>query len=270
MKKSIFLLLMLAAVSVAVSCEKEPAPFEQPEQTSINPEVEEITAETAKFYGLWTRHVEYTNDMFCTHADWEWRFYDNGRCNLWVGQYDQSRIVGVSSSIIDYEVRDGKLYLCFNGGPDEQQDWDELDYEFQGDDMLVLSCEYEGESIVWQFVRTEDADDQLVGDWSAIVGRGVNDEYIERHYSFTTPTYGYVYEITYNSTGTQSLGHKMIGDFRYVIDGNMIIATGYGNPYSYSDKLYFRVSGTKLYLSHREGENEVMYSNFKAENNIPY
>ena len=270
MKKSIFLLLMLAAVSVAVSCEKEPAPFYQPEQTSINPEVEEITAETAKFYGLWTRHVEYTNDMFCTHADWEWRFYDNGRCNRWVGQYDQSRIVGFSSSIIDYEVRDGKLYLRFNGGPDEQQDWDELDYEFQGDDMLVLSCEYEGESIVWQFVRTEDADDQLVGDWSAIVGRGVNDEYIERHYSFTTPTYGYVYEITYNSTGTQSLGHKMIGDFRYVIDGNMIIATGYGNPYSYSDKLYFRVSGTKLYLSHREGENEVMYSNFKAENNIPY
>lgn len=270
MKKSIFLLLMLAAVSVAVSCEKEPAPFYQPEQTSINPEVEEITAETAKFYGLWTRHVEYTNDMFCTHADWEWRFYDNGRCNRWVGQYNQSRIVGFSSSIIDYEVRDGKLYLCFNGGPDEQQDWDEWDYEFQGDDMLVLSCEYEGESIVWQFVRTEDADDQLVGDWSAIVGRGVNDEYIERHYSFTTPTYGYVYEITYNSTGTQSLGHKMIGDFRYVIDGNMIIATGYGDPYSYSDKLYFRVSGTKLYLSHREGENEVMYSNFKAENNIPY
>ena len=262
MRKLRCLLMMLAVAVVALSCEKEPvAPSVDPVSSGESSGQPENDVEITEFLGLWTRSVNYDESYhyFATHSNWEWRFYENGRSRRWLGAYNDDVMVSADSSIFLYKVEDGKLYLQYYS----EEDWTAWDYSIEGD-TLTLSLEDEGETTVLTFVKTEDADDKLVGDWSAIDRQGLNGELIERHYQFVTPTYGFVYEITYNSTGTASLGERILGDFRYTIDGNRLsLFDGFWGNFT------FRVEGTKLYLSSYGGD-EVMYSNFKAENGIPF
>lgn len=268
MKKYAKLLLMLAVVGVAMSCEKETDHgYEQSQPVVIDPEVEVAKAETAKFYGLWVRTVNYPEgyNYNHTHCNWEWRFNEDGTSYLWRGKYKGDCWNGLSSGRVVYEVKDGKFRWAYYGDDEEMMEWD---YVFEGD-TLTISREYEGEDIVWTFEKSEDADDKLVGCWDAIVGRGPNGEYIERHYKFHTPTYGSSYDVTYNSTGTASQDVQHRGDFRYRIDGDCISFFYFGGI-DYSTKLYYRLVGTKLYLRTSPSGEEVMYSNFYAENGIPF
>ncbi len=263
MKKFRCLLMMLAVAAVALSCEKEPvAPSVDPVNPGESSGQPENDVEIAEFLGLWTRTVNYdeSHHYFATHCNWEWRFYEDGRSLRWVGDYRDDVLTSLSSGPILYKVEYGKLYLKAYHDDD---DWTEWDYLFE-DDTLTLSREHEGKSIVWTFTKTEDADDRLVGDWSAIVSNGANGELIERHYSFHTPMYGSIYEITYNAAGTKSLGEKMLGTFRYKFDASSISMYD-GCAYNFT----YRLAGTKLYLSCNGGE-EIMFSNFDAEHGIPF
>lgn len=263
MKKFRCLLMMLAVAVVALSCEKEPIAPDvdpvNPEDSIVQPGMED---EVAQFLGLWTRSVNYeeSHHLYATHSNWEWRFYEDGRSLRWIGDYKGDVLSGVSSGPILYRVENGKLYTRHYHG---DSDWKEWDYRFEGDN-LTLSYESEGESSVMTLVKTEDADDKLVGDWSAIVRNGANGELIELHYKFHTPTYGSIYEVTYNAAGTKSLGEKMLGTFRYRFDASSISMYD-GCSYNFT----YRLVGTKLYLRSGGGE-EIMYSNFDAEHGIPF
>lgn len=269
MRKIAYLLMVLMVAFIAASCEREAFDNKELDTDILDPEIESAEAEVAKFYGLWTRTTNYPEEyhFYMTRSDWEWRFYESGRSKRWIGEYKGDVLSGFTSNIFLYELKDDQL-IVKSYYAESDDDVIAFDYSFSGDE-LTLSTVYEGETIVWSFTKTEDKDDRLVGDWSAIIRRGSNDEYIERHYAFETPTYGHIYEVTYNSTGTSSLGTQELGTFRYYVEGDTIYISPYGSD-GYSPYFYYRLEGTKLYLRTSRSGEEVMYSNFKAENNIPY
>ena len=258
MKKITYLLMVLAVAFIAVSCEKEPhrQPAEGPGQDEVVPGEDEVALE--QLYGFWTRTVESED----TITNMEWRFYEDGYSLRMRESYEGDRLLSFSSGRYDYKFEDGKFYVKEY----RDDEWGVWDYTILGD-SLTLSRESDGNSIVWRFVRTEDANDILVGCWDSSYTNG-NGDRVEHHYKFHTPTYGSVYDIVYDGSGSSKV--NFLYEFRYRIEGNKIVfkrysTTGYALP-EYS--IAYRLEGTKLYLS--EGGGETMYSNFYKENNIPF
>lgn len=266
MRKITYLLMVLAVAFIAVSCEKEPLrqPTDGPSQDEVVPGEDEVVpgedeVVLKQLYGFWTRTVESED----TITNMEWRFYEDGYSLRMRESYEGDRLLSFSSGCYDYKFEDGKFYVMEY----RDDEWDAWDYTILGD-SLTLSRESDGNSIVWTFVRTEDASDKLVGCWDSSYTNG-NGHRVEHHYKFHTPTYGSVYDIVYDGSGSSK--ENFLYEFRYRIEGDKIVFkrfsdTGYALP-EYS--IAYRLEGTKLYLSEGNG-GETMYSNFYKENNIPF
>lgn len=185
MKKITYLLMVLAVAFIAVSCEKEPLRqhAEGPGQDEVVPEEDEVVLE--QLYGFWTRTVESED----TITNMEWRFYEDGYSLRMRESYEGDRLLSFSSGRYDYKFEDGKFYVKEY----RDDEWGAWDYTILGD-SLTLSRESDGNSIVWTFVRTEDANDILVGCWDSSYTNGSGHR-VEHHYKFHTPTYGSVYDM---------------------------------------------------------------------------
>ena len=266
MRKITYLLMVLAVAFIAVSCEKEPLrqPTDCPGQDEVVPGEDEVVSgedEVAlkQLYGFWTRTIESED----TITNMEWRFYEDGYSLRMRESYEGDRLLSLSRGRYDYKFEDGKFYVKEY----HDDEWTAWDYTIL-EDSLTLSRESDGGSIVWTFVRTVDADARLVGCWDAPYENG-NGGRVEHHYKFHTPTYGNVYDVVYDDSGSSKV--NFLYDFRYRIEGDKIVFnrytnTGYALP-EYS--VTYRLAGTKLYLSEGNG-GETMYSNFYKENNIPF
>lgn len=263
MKKITYLLMVLCVALIAQSCEKEPESPVVPENPAEVLGGGDV-ANAMEFYGLWTRTSNSTYVTGPLVSNWEWRFYENGYSLRSIETYEGDKLLSLNREPIDYKFEDGKL--CMKGYHESDDAWMEWDYSIE-DDTLTLSTEYEGESIVWIFTRTEDADAKLVGCWDRAY-TDANGRRVERHYKFHTPTYGDVYDVVYEDSGSAKVNHLF--DFRYRIEGNKIVYkrlyTGYV-PTEY--RMNYRLVGTKLYLQEGNGQ-EMMYSNFYEENNLPF
>ena len=264
MKKITYLLMVLCLALVAQACEKEPESPVVPEDPT---EVlgSEDAVKVKEFYGLWTRTSNSTYVTGPLVSNWEWRFYENGYSLRNIETYEGDRLLSLNREPIDYKFEDGKF--CVKGYRESDDAWLEWDYSIEGD-TLTLSIEYEGESIVWIFTRTEDADAKLVGCWDSAYTDASGNR-VERHYKFHTPTYGDVYDIVYSDSGSTTT--NFLYDFRYTIEGDKIVFKRlYTGSMPAESSMFYRLEGTKLYLSESSNGEETMYSNFYKENNIPF
>lgn len=259
MKKITYLLMVLAVAFIAVSCEKEPLQQfnESRSQEQVVPGAEDAVLE--QLYGLWTRVSESEGSY---KSMWEWRFNEDGYSLRHIETYEGDRLMGLNGGRIDYKLENGKLYIKSY----HYDEWTAWDYTILGD-TLTLSTESDGGSIVWTFVRTVDADARLVGCWDAPYENG-NGHRVERHYQFHTPTYGSVYDMVYDGSGSSKV--NFLYEFRYRIEGDKIVFKRLNTGYALTEySIAYRLEGTKLYLSEGNG-GETMYSNFYEENNIPF
>ena len=267
MRKFKFWTVLLVVVGIAAACDKveEVNPISGAEngiEEVITPDMEEM----AKFVGLWTREASYEHDgQIYRTKKWELRFYKDGTGHMRIDYYnDLGSITGFSSGGLKYEIKDGLLCLTrTNKEPSE------VKYLFEGDKLFIT--EYiEGKEYIYEFTKTEDADDRFVADWSTTY---INNEgkYEVYHYKFLTPTYGYTYKIIYDDPNEAPDRPTWHYEFRYEFDDKKVYITPIGAEAAGDHAKivkYYRIDGTKLYLRTKNDGAETVYSNFKAENGI--
>lgn len=137
--------------------------------------------------------------------------------------------------------------------------------EYRNTTTSYIDNEYD---MVHKFTKTEDADDKFVGDWETIY-QDEKGRYVVYHYNFLTPTYGNTYKSVYEDINSAPETTPLLFDFRYTFDDEKIYITAKGSEeVGPTITQYYRIDGTKLYLSGKADGVETMYSNFKEEHNL--
>ena len=258
MKKSLFMLLMLAVAGVTVSCEREMVnrPNENGVNKASNSEENTNATEMAKFVGCW-EYISVADeiDQFHSHTDYVFYFYENGDGYLTIDAYDKSDLVrSMTRNSLTYWVKNEKLYV--NYGDDDPIEWE---YRFQ-DNTLTMRSTLDGDTFV--FTKTKDDDIRFLGDWSTT--RKSDDKYYDDHIQFVTPRDGFTYYNVYdNPNATPIEGPSYPQWFKYTFDGDMLIMTNIDS--ATSTKKYYRFEGGKLYLSNSKDGIETCYSTIKKE-----
>ena len=255
MKKSLFMLLMLAVAGMAASCEREMVnrPNENGGNKTSNAEENTNATEMAKFVGCW-EYISVADEIDQLHSqtDYVFYFYENGNGYLTIDGYDQmGQINSITRNSLTYWVKSEKLYVQYgNSTPIE---WE---YRFQ-DNTLTMRSTLDGDTFV--FTKTEDGDMRFIGDWSTTQNGG--DKYYDNHIKFVTPRDGFTYYNVYDNPNAAPVeGPSQMVWFKYSTEGDMLIMTNIDS--ATSSKKYYRFGGGKLYLSDENG-NETCYSTIK-------
>ena len=257
MKKSLFMLLMLAVAGVTVSCEREMVnrPNENGVNKTSNAEENTNATEMAKFIGCWA-YISIADEIDQLHSqtDYVFYFYENGDGYLTIDAYDKADLVrSMTRNSLTYWVKNEKLYV--NYGDDDPVEWE---YRFQ-DNTLTMRSTLDGDTFV--FTKTEDDDMRFLGDWSTT--RKSGDKYYDDHIQFVTPRDGFTYYNVYDNPNAAPIESPSYPQwFKYTFDGDMLIMTNIDS--ATPTKKYYRFEGGKLYLSDENG-NETCYSTIKKE-----
>ena len=256
MKKSLFMLLLLAVAGMAASCENDV--INRTNQNKANNStnvVEDADAtEMAKFVGCW-EYISIADEIDQLHSqtDYVFYFYENGDGYLTIDAYDKSDLVrSMTRNSLTYWVKNEKLYV--NYGDDDPIEWE---YRFQ-DNTLTMRSTLDGDTFV--FTKTKDDDIRFLGDWSTT--RKSGDKYYDDHIQFVTPRDGFTYYNVYDNPNAAPIGEPSYPQwFKYSSDGDMLIMTNIDS--TTSTKKYYRFEGGKLYLSDEKGGIETCYSKIK-------
>lgn len=256
MKKSLFMLLMLAVAGMAASCEKDV--INRTNQNEVNNSKNAVkdadATEMAKFVGCW-EYISIADeiDQFHSHTDYVFYFYENGDGYLTIDAYDKADLVrSMTRNSLTYWVKNEKLYV--NYGDDDPVEWE---YRFQ-DNTLTMRSTLDGDTFV--FTKTKDDDMRFLGDWSTTQNGG--DKYYDNHIKFVTPRDGFTYYNIYDNPNAAPVdGPSQMVWFKYSTEGDMLIMTNIDS--ATSSKKYYRFEGGKLYLSDENGGNETCYSTIK-------
>ena len=258
MKKSLFMLLMLAVAGMAASCEREMVnrPNENGGNKTSNAEENTNATEMAKFVGCW-EYISVADEIDQLHSqtDYVFYFYENGNGYLTIDGYDQmGQINSITRNSLTYWVKSEKLYVQYgNSTPIE---WE---YRFQ-DNTLTMRSTLNGDTFV--FTKTKDDDMRFLGDWSTTQNGG--DKYYDNHIKFVTPKDGFTYYNVYDNPNAAPVeGPSQMVWFKYSTEGDMLIMTNIDS--ATSSKKYYRFEGGKLYLSNTKDGNETCYSKIKKE-----
>ena len=258
MKKSLFMLLLLAVAGMAASCENDVINrTNQNEANNSTNAVEDADAtEMAKFIGCW-EYISIADEIDQLHSqtDYVFYFYENGDGYLTIDAYDKSDLVrSMTRNSLTYWVKNEKLYV--NYGDDDPVEWE---YRFQ-DNTLTMRSTLDGDTFV--FTKTKDDDMRFLGDWSTT--RKSGDKYYDDHIQFVTPRDGFTYYSVYDNPNAAPIeGPSYPQWFKYTFDGDMLIMTNIDS--ATSTKKYYRFEGGKLYLSNDKGGFETCYSTIKKE-----
>ena len=256
MKKSLFMLLMLAVAGMTMSCEKEvvDGKNENGADNTTNAVENNNATEMAKFVGCW-EYISVADeiDQFHSHTDYIFYFYENGDGYLTIDAYDKADLVrSMTRNSLTYWVKNEKLYV--NYGDDDPIEWE---YRFQ-DNTLTMRSTLDGDTFV--FTKTKDDDIRFLGDWSTT--RKSGDKYYDDHIQFVTPRDGFTYYNVYDNPNAAPIeGPSYPQWFKYTFDGDMLIMTNIDS--ATSTKKYYRFEGGKLYLSNDKGGFETCYSTIK-------
>ena len=265
MRKLRFMLMMLVVMGIAASCEKVEEVNSVPSGQDANKEIiDPDRAEELKFVGLWTRTAKYEEQYSYDRDEYEFRFYEDGTGHMNIDTYDDyGKIVGGNYGPFTYEVKGEYLYITWS----KDEPVVKFDYSFEGD-TLFLHSDIDEYDMVHKFTKTEDADDKFVGDWETIY-QDEKGRYVVYHYNFLTPTYGNTYKSVYEDINSAPQTTPLLFDFRYTFDDEKIYITAKGSEeVGPTITQYYRIEGTKLYLSGKADGVETMYSNFKEEHNL--
>ena len=259
MKKSLFMLLMLAVAGVTVSCENDVInrPNENGVNKTSNAEENTNATEMAKFVGCW-EYISVADEIDQLHSqtDYVFYFYENGNGYLTIDGYDQmGQINSITRNSLTYWVKSEKLYVQYgNSSPIE---WE---YRFQ-DNTLIMRSDMDEYNNTYEFTKAEDGDMRFIGDWSTTQNGG--DKYYDNHIKFVTPKDGFTYYNVYDNPNAAPVdGPSQMVWFKYSTEGDMLIMTNIDS--ATSSKKYYRFEGGKLYLSDENGI-ETCYSTIKKE-----
>lgn len=241
-----------------MSCEKDRP--EQPEEEVVQPD--EPTNDTEKFLGYWVR-IENMNEGVAVYKAHTYRFWENGKGYITNDSYREDGSIGGYSRvpISSYWVEDGKLYVD-KGGDDEIVVWT---YEFADDQLTLISEEYD---VRFTFTKSEDAGMRLMGTWDVFIEEG--DYLIKDIIQFVTPQDGRHYTKKYEDPITPVEGQTYDPKiFKYTFTNNKVTMMTIG-MWGWDEPVtkYYRIVGSKLYLSDTPGGEEICYTDFYKEYGI--
>lgn len=269
MRQFRFMLMLLGAAGIAVSCEKDVIDdpiFDKASTVDVTENERESKAaldeqdEAQQFVGFWKLSAVAEDNKL---KDYEWRFYNDGTTKLII---DSKNPITNDSSFeyhyMDYSVKDGKLYIESQAGgsamryemlcKDGLTIWD---YTFDGDKLIVQSNMVAQKS-PYEFIKSEDANDLLVGSWSGIY-QTESGEWERLTFVFETPTYGRTYHNLYKDISEEPYESGSLYTYRYSIENGVLNIKTHTNNIKIK---YYRVAGNTLYLSDKPGGEEIPFT----------
>ena len=259
MKKSLFMLLMLAVAGMAASCEREfvNANNETGRQTNSTVVEENNAEEAKKFVGCWTLTVEANpNSQMSSHSDYMYYFEENGSGYRTMDGYNKEEVISyISRESITYWVKDGNLWIQYSGS--EPDEWE---YKFSDNTLSLHRCGSESDNIK-VYTKLNEADSRFIGDWSTTTQYG--EYYYDEHIKFVTPMDFFTYSSKYSNPSLPPIeGPSHPVWYKYTFDDNAVYITNVENSNATPSKKYYRFEGGKLYLSDENG-NETCYSKIR-------
>ena len=260
MKKSLFMLLMLAVAGMTMSCEKEvvDGKNENGADNTTNAVENNDATEMAKFVGCWTLTVEANpNSQMNSHSDYMYYFEENGSGYRTMDGYNKEEVINhISRASLSYWVKGGNLWIQYS-----DSEPDEWEYKFSDNTLSLHRCGSEPDNIK-VYTKVEEADSRFIGDWSTTTKYG--EYYYDEHIKFVTPMDGFMYHSVYDNPNAAPIeGPSYPQWFKYTFDDDVVYITSVESMNATPTKKYYRFAGGKLYLSNSKGGNETCYSTIK-------
>ena len=256
MKKSLFILLMLAVAGVAMSCEKEVAP-NKPENETPSDVQQNVSTINNDIVGLWVKEGEINNQLGDFVYESTFRFWEDGTGYRTTDEYEVSsgRHMSMTRCGLTYECEGDILRITYTS--EEAQ---ETKYSVESNTVIFYVDEAEGGTIVYH--KKPDADRRFLGDWSTMRAEG--EYYYDDHIKFVTPTDCFMYHNKYdNPTAAPIEGPSHPVWYKYTFDDDALYLTSAENMNATPIKKYYRFAGDKLYLSNTKDGIETCYSTIK-------
>ena len=256
MKKSLFMLLMLAVAGMAMSCDKEVAPNKPNEETPSNVQPN-ISTVNSDIVGLWVLEGEINNQLGDFVYESTFRFWEDGTGYLTTDEYEVSsgRHMSMTRCGLTYECEGDILRITYTG--EEAQ---ETKYSVESNTVIFYVDEAEGDTIVYH--KKPDADRRFIGDWSTT--RKDGEYYYDDHIKFVTPTDGFMYYSKYDNPNAAPIeGPSYPQWFKYSFDDDVLYISSAEYKNASPAKKYYRFVGGKLYLSNSKDGIETCYSTIK-------
>jgi hypothetical protein len=256
MKKSLFMLLMLAVAGVAMSCEKDLAPNEPEKETPSNVEPN-VSTVNSDIVGLWVVEGEINNQLGDFVYESTLRFWEDGTGYRTADEYEVSsgRQMSMIRGGLTYECEGDILRVGYTG-----EEAEEIKYSVESNRIIFYVEEATDGMVVYH--KKADADRRFLGDWSTM--RKDGDYYYDDHIKFVTPTDCYMYYSKYDNPMAAPIeGPSRPVWYKYTFDDDVLYITSVGNMNATPRKRYYRFAGDKLYLSNELGGLETCYSTIK-------
>lgn len=258
MKKSLFMLLMLAVAGVTMSCEKEVAP-NKPENETPSDGQTNVSTINRNIVGLWVLEGEINDQLGDFVYESTFRFWEDGTGYRTTDEYEVSsgRHMSMTRGHLTYECEGDILRISYAG--EEAQ---ETKYSVESNSVIFYVDEVESGMIVYH--KKADADRRFLGDWSTMRNDGAY--YYDDHIKFVTPTDCFMYHNKYDNPMAAPIedpSHPVW--YKYTFDDDVLYITSAENMNATPTKKYYRFADDKLYLSNTKDGLETCYSTIKKE-----
>ena len=242
MKKYVKLLLMLAVVGVAVSCERSELPPTGDGVDETSGKLSNKSDDEAGVLGYWKTTLDdaMIGANKCRY-EIAFRFWNDGDGYTTMEGYAvDGRLLYSSSSGFSYKVEGDMLSMCY----DNYSQWNDAKISMTGDTLIIYNSD--GYGLDLYLTRYEDADSRFIGDWHAVRKEG--DYYYADHIQFITPTDCCTYNYKYKDLSSQPVDSSHVEWYKYEFDDDVIVIKSPGEETPYMKK-YYRIDGSKLYVS---------------------
>ncbi len=256
MKKSLFMLLMLAVVGMAISCDREVVPNKPANETPTDVQPN-VSAVNSNIVGLWVLEGEINNQLGDFVYESTFRFWEDGTGYHTTDEYEVSsgRHMSMTRGGLTYECEGDILRIGYTG-----EEAEEIKYSVESNRIIFYIEEATDGMVVYH--KKPDADRRFIGDWSTMRAEG--DYYYDDHIKFVTPTDCFMYHSKYdNPTAAPIEGPSHPVWYKYTFDDDALYISSAENMNATPRKRFYRFAGDKLYLSGEYGGNETCYSKIK-------
>lgn len=254
MRKSFYLLLMLAVAGMAMSCEREVTPNRPIDDHTFN-ELASVSAVKSDIVGMWVMEENRDTEFEPGVTKAVYRFYEDGTGSYTFDWYNTETGQQITTAYhsFTFECADDVIRIVYSDG-----ELVEKKYSMTSN-ILTIYSDYEEET-VFVFHKKTDADSRFLGNWSTTRVEG--EYYYDDNINFLTPTDCYTYSNKYDNPMSRPVGdHPALFEwYKYTFDEEVVYIRVATNMYAAPIKKYYRIEGNKLYLSDTKGGIETCYT----------
>lgn len=254
MRKSIFMMLLLTVLGMAMSCEREVTPNRPIDDPTFN-EQASVSAVKSDIVGMWVMEENRDTEFEPGVIKAVYRFGKDGIGSYTLNWYNTETGQQITTAYhsFTFECADDVIRIVYSDG-----ELAEKKYTITSS-ILTIYSDYEDET-VFVYHKKTDADSRFLGNWSTT---RVQDEfYYVDNITFATPTDCYMYSSKYDNPMAPPVGDNpaLFVWYKYTFDDEVIYITVASNMYAKPMKKYYRIDGNKLYLSDTKGGIEICYT----------